>query len=105
MTEQFRRAPPFLMGAGWIGVFGSVLLAARTDDGEFGSGLVFNTVLGFGMLAGGFLPLGGAVAAEHVVYKGAAMRSRRKTIFFRITGVIGLLAFLYGAALLGGGGL
>src|SRR4051812_6251462 len=103
MTEQAKRIPLVLVCAGGVGVLGSILLAARTDDTEFGSGLVFNTALGFGMLAGGLLLLGGAVGAERIVYEGAAMRSRRNTLFFRISGVVGLAIFLYGAALLSGG--
>jgi hypothetical protein len=47
--------PLIIACVGWIGVLGSVVVAARYEVGELGSGLVLNWLLATGMLASGLL--------------------------------------------------
>jgi hypothetical protein len=101
MTWQ--RVPLIIAGVGWIGLLGTVVLTARYQVDELGSGLVFNWVLGTGMITSGLLLLSGAIAAEYLVLQGVLTRGRRNSIFFRTTGVIGVVAILYGVATMAGG--
>ena len=97
MTQRAQQVSLFLAGAGWIGALGTVLFVARTDDADFG-GLVSGWVLGRGMIVSGLLLVSGAVVAECLVNRTDGIRERRNRAFLRITGVIGVVAILYGAA-------
>jgi len=95
--------PLIVACAGWIGVLGTVVVAARYEvTADLGSGLVFNWVLGSGMIGSGLLLAGAAVGAEYLNVRDVSKRERRKSIFFRTTGAIGILAILYGVAMIGG---
>jgi hypothetical protein len=103
MIHRTLRIPFIVACAGGAGALVTVILAARTDTPEPGSGFVFITILGYGMIASGLLLVSGAVGAKRLVSQGAAMRERRDALFFWLAGVIGVVATLYGAAVLVGG--
>ena len=92
-----------LAWAGWIGLLSTVVVAARYELTDLGSGLVFNWILGLGMIGSGLLLVSGAVAAGYLVARGVSSGERRNPFFFRTTGVIGVVAILYGFAVLAGG--
>ena len=96
--------PLIVACAGWIGVLGTVVVAARYEvTADLGSGLVFSWVLGTGMIGSGLLLASAAAGAEYLNARDVSTRKRRKSMFFRTTGVIGILAILYGVAMIGGG--
>ena len=85
--------------AGWAGLLITVVSAARTDLTELGSGLVFQWIVGFGTMASGLLLISAAVGAHRLVSQGTVIVERRNIWFFRVMGVIGVVATLYGATM------
>jgi hypothetical protein len=96
--QRALRVPFIVVCAGCAGLLVTIVSAARTDVAELGGGLVFNTILGFGMMASGLLLISGAVGAKRLVSHGAAEGARRNSLFFGVVGVIGVVTTLYGAA-------
>jgi hypothetical protein len=91
--------PFILVCAGWAGLLVTVVSAARTDLTQLGSGLVLQWIVGFGTMASGLLLISAAVGAHRLVFQRAVIGERRNTWFFRVMGVIGVVAALYGAAI------
>ena len=99
MNQRALRVPFIVVCAGCVGLLATVVSAARTDVSELGGGLVFNTILGFGMMASGLLLISGAVGARRLVSQGALEGTRRNSLFFGLIGVIGIATALYGVAM------
>ena len=97
MSRRPLRVPFIVVWAGCAGMLITVVSAARTDVAELGSGLVFNSILGFGMMASGLLLISGAVGAKRLVSQRGVIAERRNSWFFGVMGVIGVIASLYGA--------
>jgi hypothetical protein len=100
-SERGLRVPFLFAFAGFAGLVITVVSAVRTDVTELGGGLVFNTILGSGMMASGLLLISGAVTAKRLVSQRAAERTRRNSWFFGVIGAIGVGVTLYGAAMFG----
>jgi hypothetical protein len=79
----------------------TLALAAWADTTDPGSGFVFITILGYGMIASGLLLISAAIGARRLVAQGAAVAERKVSLFFGVVGVIGLAAALYGFAVFG----
>jgi hypothetical protein len=101
VSQRGLRVPLVFAFAGVAGLVITVVSAALTEVSELGGGLVFNTILGSGMMVSGLLLISGAVAAKQLVSRGDAERTRRNSLFFGVIGVIGVVATVYGAAMFG----
>jgi hypothetical protein len=99
MNQRALRVPFILVCASFVGLLITMVSAARTDLTELGSGLVFQWIVGFGTMASGLLLISAAVRAHRLVSQGAVIAERRNVWFFRVMGVIGLVATLYGATM------
>jgi hypothetical protein len=82
-----------------LGLLVILVSAARTDLTDLGSGLVSQWIVGFGAMASGLLLISGAVGAHRLVSRRAVIAERRNVWFFRVIGVIGVVATLYGATM------
>ena len=100
-SQRGLRVPFVFAFAGFAGLAITAVSALRTDVTELGGGLVFNTILGSGLMASGLLLISGAVAAKRLVSQGAVEQTRRNSWFFGVIGVIGVGVTLYGAAMFG----
>jgi hypothetical protein len=99
MNQRALRVPFIVVCAGWAGLLVTVVSAARTDLTEFGSGLVLQWIVGFGTMASGLLLVSAAIGAHRLVSQHALVGERRNICFFRVMGVIGVVATLYGTAI------
>jgi hypothetical protein len=99
MNQRVLRVPFIVVCAGLVGLLVTVVSAARTDLTDLGSGLVFQWIVGFGTMASGLLLFSAAVGAHRLVSRGAVITVRRNIWFFRVMGVIGVVAILYGATM------
>ena len=97
VNQRPLRVPFIVVCAGWAGLLVTAVSAVRTDLTELGSGLVFQWIVGFGTMASGLLLISAALGAHRLVSKGAVIGERRNIWFFRVMGVIGVVAALYGA--------